>query len=699
MDKRIVYGLAGVVVLVGLFFAFYTNEGGGGFLQGGYNGIIERVSYNPSTTSKSVLAYLEVPKYSPSYSWDIQGNDPDEFVDKICMANKKEKCADCERECDCKNDCWGGYDDDTDQCTGTHTSTCYYSTSAHKVDCDHRCENTCDSGDWKDSCSDDSMTDYSKAGLPVRTTYFGLLYDCIQMPSSQLAALSFGLDKDKNDKNKWVRGVGTVSQVSIEWKGKGGFSWSYPCIPSGDVSTWGSGNTPLLDGNKFVGIKYNTCTLAGWDATSIAYVASDPDNVSSIKKLEDSGYFTTIKTLGSIPANASQIEACKASCPQVTTRVNPRNSKSTREAQARRRAAEEKARTACLNTCPSIVSYQWTEDGVAKQSITFPYSSQKMATANDTMYLFKDATARIYSGTQDFAFLADMRGGVSNTLLCARFVPTCNNSVCETGESCSNCPADCGACPIICGDAICNGDENCLTCSDDCGCSDATVCDPARAVETNESRGCIALLEATLTKVCSGSGYVYTNTTCPAGTRPHNFVIGTQGLTLEATAKGMCCEPIVCASEARLCPDNTPMPRDANCTWELDKCPPVVTVLPNGTTVKQNASEISYCGDGTCDATKENCTSCNKDCNKCVACTTTLDCYSSIKFGVADSGTGVWSCQKNTCVWNEAVSAGGGGIEDDYMTYIMIAVGALLAILVIFKYGTHMPGMRKRIGI
>ena len=48
----------------------------------------------------------------------------------------------------------------------------------------------------------------------------------------------------------------------------------------------------------------------------------------------------------------------------------------------------------------------------------------------------------------------------------------CNNDICEEGEDCTNCEADCGACEDVepvCGDGECNGDEDCSSCEADCG--------------------------------------------------------------------------------------------------------------------------------------------------------------------------------------------------------------------------------------
>lgn len=57
----------------------------------------------------------------------------------------------------------------------------------------------------------------------------------------------------------------------------------------------------------------------------------------------------------------------------------------------------------------------------------------------------------------------------------------CGNGVCDTIESCSSCPADCGPCPY-CGDGKCNGSETCYTCASDCGscptCNYNGFCEP-----------------------------------------------------------------------------------------------------------------------------------------------------------------------------------------------------------------------------
>jgi hypothetical protein len=45
----------------------------------------------------------------------------------------------------------------------------------------------------------------------------------------------------------------------------------------------------------------------------------------------------------------------------------------------------------------------------------------------------------------------------------------CGNAVCESSESCSTCPGDCGAC-TSCGNHVCETGETCTNCPTDCSC-------------------------------------------------------------------------------------------------------------------------------------------------------------------------------------------------------------------------------------
>src|SRR4029453_18632423 len=47
--------------------------------------------------------------------------------------------------------------------------------------------------------------------------------------------------------------------------------------------------------------------------------------------------------------------------------------------------------------------------------------------------------------------------------------PVCGDAVCDPGEDCMNCPADCGPCAPGCGNAGCEPGEDCMNCPADCG--------------------------------------------------------------------------------------------------------------------------------------------------------------------------------------------------------------------------------------
>ncbi len=54
--------------------------------------------------------------------------------------------------------------------------------------------------------------------------------------------------------------------------------------------------------------------------------------------------------------------------------------------------------------------------------------------------------------------------------------PVCGDLTCNGDETCEDCPADCGQCaPNNCGDGICEEFEACGTCPDDCGRCDGTI--------------------------------------------------------------------------------------------------------------------------------------------------------------------------------------------------------------------------------
>ncbi|HEY3351840.1 MAG TPA: 3D domain-containing protein [Polyangia bacterium] len=93
--------------------------------------------------------------------------------------------------------------------------------------------------------------------------------------------------------------------------------------------------------------------------------------------------------------------------------------------------------------------------------------------------------------------------------------PSCGDGDCGAGETCSSCPADCGACAsggagTTCGDGWCDSDETCASCPADCGtCSSGgsgTTCGDGWCDWNEDCASCPADCGA-----CSGGG---SGTTC-----------------------------------------------------------------------------------------------------------------------------------------------------------------------------------------
>jgi hypothetical protein len=99
-----------------------------------------------------------------------------------------------------------------------------------------------------------------------------------------------------------------------------------------------------------------------------------------------------------------------------------------------------------------------------------------------TEYCSEGVIKRVVSSGNEF----DLNGGVElitteESCTVSNETPAiyCGDGICDSGEICSTCEADCGTClpDIYCGDGICNGEETCSDCSQDCGeCAAETYC-------------------------------------------------------------------------------------------------------------------------------------------------------------------------------------------------------------------------------
>ncbi len=96
--------------------------------------------------------------------------------------------------------------------------------------------------------------------------------------------------------------------------------------------------------------------------------------------------------------------------------------------------------------------------------------------------------------------------------------PWCGDHRCESdiGETCFNCPADCGLC---CGNGKCetNYNENCATCLADCGCDNTHVCVTNQCQPDTDKDG---VPESGFDTTCTGGAVKNCNDNCPGIANP-----------------------------------------------------------------------------------------------------------------------------------------------------------------------------------
>ena len=149
--------------------------------------------------------------------------------------------------------------------------------------------------------------------------------------------------------------------------------------------------------------------------------------------------------------------------------------------------------------------------------------------------------------------------------------PGCGDGVCDPGETCQTCPADCTDCGDSCGDGVCDPGEGCVACPGDCpqcgGLCGNGVCDPGEA--------CVG---------CPGD--------CPR--------------CAEQCGNGVCNPGEACVGCPGDCPQCEGLCGNGVCDPEesCESCPGDCPECP------------ANCPDGTCDA-DESCQSCALDCPVC----------------------------------------------------------------------------------
>ena len=239
---------------------------------------------------------------------------------------------------------------------------------------------------------------------------------------------------------------------------------------------------------------------------------------------------------------------------------------------------------------------------------------------------------------------------------------------CVAGETCENCPVDCGKCST-CGDGVCNASqgETCFSCPVDCGlcptCGNG-VCDPTRparaAPRTAASAPVAATASAPRREDCAS---------CPEDC-------------------GVCakCGDGVCTAPLENC---------YTCPADCGVCMGCGDGLCNDNktcaSCQQDCGLCSVCGDGKCQ-TGETCVNCEVDCGPCPTNETCLEVITCVLGNIGLGGGGLpsfnlvaisdciaegcanaqfFANQVVTCAEDNAIACiggGGGGILDCLMT-------------------------------
>jgi hypothetical protein len=180
--------------------------------------------------------------------------------------------------------------------------------------------------------------------------------------------------------------------------------------------------------------------------------------------------------------------------------------------------------------------------------------------------------------------------------------PHCGDHVCDDGETCSNCPQDCGLC-ASCGDGKCDNGETCNSCPQDCG--SCPLC-PDGKCEASET--CLS---------------------CPQ----------------DCGACATCGDGKCDAMEGENC---------HTCPEDCGKC----STCGNGTcdpgencfNCSEDCGVCSFCGDGKCE-TDETCANCPADCGMCPeeTCFETITCLLGCFMGGSIDVVCYTKCLEGAC--------------------------------------------------
>lgn len=235
------------------------------------------------------------------------------------------------------------------------------------------------------------------------------------------------------------------------------------------------------------------------------------------------------------------------------------------------------------NKCSTIIN----------DKTTGPLSISDTYDLNDNYYFKIDSITFDFCGDVQFCDLDFRAYDIAEFSIYSR-AGFCGDNNCDSGESCSSCPDDCGECQAICGDGICQQNEDCK--EDNC-------CDGIVVDLNNDINNC-----GNCSNVC------YSNQTCIGGIC--TLLDGYCG-------DGVCNEDENCGNCIG----------DCNCS-SIERC--------------ENNQCVTYCGNGVC-SLNEDYTNCSVDCSRQVICGDDIcdDNEECCKDCGCDTG---FECANNTCV-------------------------------------------------